>query len=294
MFVDPRVAHGRAKFELNRSPRMFADERRDKLTEIVMKSLDDFTGASTRRSLMRMLSHQVAPKLERLGLEPYVGAFGNTEGLYVNFATMSAEHGLREFQLQVTVPDLVLTSFSSTAIKPHAVARCMQRNGVMSLDDIERETGAAFVFARALRALAQLEQWKQAVAPTANGLFVGDVVDNGDFHLKTYLRPSSNGRASRWSGVFDLFSTMPVWTLSQIHDGSDLLHWMIDEIVALRKSAALAERFPFLLKPYESADDPLDAAWHAAPGAAQPAASGDAPSLPPATGSNEEESRRTT
>ncbi|MDQ7981647.1 hypothetical protein QYH69_30965 [Paraburkholderia sp. SARCC-3016] len=292
MFVDSRVAHGRAKFELNRSPRMFADERRGKLTEIVTKSLDDFTGAPTRRSLMRMLSHQVAPKLERLGLEPYVGSFGNSEGLYVNFATMSAEHGLREFQLQVTVPDLVLTSFSSTAIKPHAVARCMQRNGVMSLDGIERETGAAFVFARTLRALAQLEQWKQAVVPTANGLFVGDVIDNGDFHLKTYLRPSSNGRASRWSGVFALFSTMPAWTLSQIHDGSDLLHWMIGEIVALRKSAALAERFPFLLKPYESVDDPLDAAWHGAPRAAQPAASADARSLPPATDSNEEESRR--
>jgi hypothetical protein len=276
MFVDPRVAHGRAKFELNRSPRMFADERRGKLTDIVMKSLDDFTAAPTRRALMRLLSHQVAPKLERLGLEPYVGTLGSSEGLFVNFATMSAEHGLREFQLQVTVPGLVLTSFSSTAIKPHAVARCMQRNGVMSLDGIERETSAAFVFARTLRALAQLEHWKQAAVPTANGLFVGDVIDNGDFHLKTYLRPAANGRASRWSGFFELFSSMPAWTLSQVHDGSDLLHWMIDQIVTLRKNAALADRFPFLLKPYESVDDPLDAAWNTAPGAAPPAASGDA------------------
>src|SRR5215470_18094769 len=139
MFVDPRVAHGRAKFELNRSPRMFADERRGALTDIVMKSLDDFTGAPTRRALMRMLSHQVVPKIERLGLEPYVGTVGNAEGLFVKFATMSAEHGLREFQLQVTVPGLMLTSFSSTAIKPHAVARCLQRNGVLSLDGIEGE-----------------------------------------------------------------------------------------------------------------------------------------------------------
>jgi len=291
MFVDPRVAHGRAKFELNRSPRMFADERRGKLTEIVMKSLDDFTGAPTRRSLMRMLSHQVAPKLERLGLEPYVGPFGNSEGLYVNFATMSAEHGLREFQLQVTVPGLMLTSFSSTAIKPHAVARCLQRNGVLALDGIDGETSTAFVFARTLRALAQVEHWKQAAVPTANGLFVGDVIENGDFHLNTYLRPSANGRASRWSGFYELFSPMPAWSLSQIHDGSDLLHWMIDRIVALRKSGALAERFPFLLKPYESVDDPLDAAWSTAPGAAQPAASGDAQSLPPESGSNRQTHR---
>jgi hypothetical protein len=285
MFVDPRVAHGRAKFELNRSPRLFADERRGKLIEIVTKSLDDFTAAPTRRALMRMLSHQVAPKLERLGLEPYVGPLGSTEGLFVNFATMSAEHGLREFQLQVSVPGLVLTSFSSTAIRPHAVARCLQRNGVMALDDIGQETSVAFVFARALRALAKVEQWKQAAVPTPNGLFVGDVIDNGDFHLKTYLRPAASDRASRWSSFCELFSTMPAWTLSQVHDGSDLLHWMIDQIVALRTSAALAERFPFLLKPYESADDPLDAAWQAAPGALQPAASEDAPSLPPATGS---------
>jgi hypothetical protein len=51
---------------------------------------------------------------------------------------------------------------------------------------------------------------------------------------------------------------------------------MIDQIVTLRKNAALADRFPFLLKPYESVDDPLDAAWNTAPGAAPPAASGDA------------------
>ncbi|CAB3749205.1 hypothetical protein [Paraburkholderia humisilvae] len=292
MFVDPRVAHGRAKFELNRSPRLFADERRGKLTDIVMKSLDDFTGAPNRRALMRMLSHQVAPKIARLGLEPYVGTVGSAEGLFVSFATMSAEHGLREFQLQVTVPGLVLTSFSSTAIKPHAVARCMQRNGVLSLDGIEGETSTAFVFARTLRALAKVEHWKQAAVPTTNGLFVGDVIDNGDFHLKTYLRPSANGRASRWSGFCELFSPMPAWSLSQIHDGSDLLHWMIDQIVALRKSGALTERFPFLLKPYESVDDPLDAAWDTAPGVAAPhAASGDAQSLPPATGSNREPHR---
>jgi len=277
MFVDPRVAHGRAKFELNRSPRLFADERRGKLIETVIKALDDFTGERTRRPLLRMLARDVAPKLERLGLEPYVGALGHAEGLFVNFATMSAEHGLREFQLQVTVPDLVLTSFASNIIKPHAVARCMQRNGVLSLAGIENETRIAFVFARALRALAQVERWKQAVVPTPQGLFVGDVIENGDFHLNTYLRPALNGRASRWSAVADLFATMPSWPPPQIHEGGELLRWMIEHLLTLRNSAPLADRFPFLLKPYEPADDPLDATWHAA----RAEAGADAQSLPP-------------
>ena len=76
-----------------------------------------------RRNLMRLLERQIAPKLARLA-EPYVGVLSHAEGLFVNFSTMSAEHGLREFQLQLTVPDLVLRSFASNVIRPHAVARC--------------------------------------------------------------------------------------------------------------------------------------------------------------------------
>lgn len=264
MFVDPRVAHGRAKFDLNRSPRMFAEERRWKIRDVIVKCLEDFTGTPNRRGLMRLLEHQVGPKLERLGLEPYVGTLGKAEGLFVNFMTMSAEHGLREFQLQFTVPDMVLNSFASNAIKPHAVARCMQRNGVLSLADIERETGIAFVFARALRPLALVEKWKQAAVPTTNGLFVGEMSDSDDVCMNTYIRPALSDRPSRWGNFAALFAAMPDWTVAQIREGSDLLQWMINHILALRKTAPFAERFPFLLEPYQSIDDPLDATWDAA------------------------------
>jgi len=264
MYIDPRVAHGRTKFELNRSPRMFAEERRGKITDIILKSLEDFTGTRNRRALMRLLERQIAPRLEHLGLEPYVGALGATEGLFVNFTTMSTEHGLREFQLQLTVPDLALTSFASHTIRPHAVARCMQRNGVMSLAEIERETCIAFVFARVLRPLALLENWKQAAVPTTGGVFVGELRNNGDFYLNTYIRPADNDRPSRWSRFAALFSPMPNWTTAQVHEGSDLLQWMINHIRALRETAPLAERFPFLIEHYEAADDPLDAIWNAA------------------------------
>ncbi|HEY3599393.1 MAG TPA: hypothetical protein VGL08_18010 [Paraburkholderia sp.] len=273
---------------------MFADERRGQLSTIVMKSLEDFTGTPNRRSLMRLLEHQVAPRLERLGLEPYVGAIGaagQAEGLFVNFVTMSAEHGLREFQLQVTVPDMVLSSFASNTIKPHAVARCMQRNGVLSLAEIERETSSAFVLTRALRALAQAEHWKQAAVPTSDGLFVGDVMNNGDFHMNTYFRPSVNDRPSRWSGFAELFSAMPRWSATQIHEGSDLLQWMVNHILVLRKAAPLAERFPFLLKPYESVDDPLDATWDAARASASARADAKPP-LPAAHSDDAQDSER--
>ncbi|WP_235442862.1 hypothetical protein [Caballeronia mineralivorans] len=213
---------------------------------------------------MRLLERQVAPRLERLGLEPYVGALGNLEGLFVNFTTMSTEHGLREFQLQLSVPDMALKSFATNIIKPHAVARCMQRNGVMSLMEIERETSTAFVFARAFRPLAMLEKWKQAAVPTSSGLFVGEMCDNDDIYLNTYIRPVISDRPSRWSKFAALFSTMPDWTTAQIHEGSDLLQWIIDHIRALRETAPLAERFPFLLDPYQGINDPLDATWNAA------------------------------
>ncbi|KVO90977.1 hypothetical protein [Burkholderia ubonensis] len=269
MYVDPRVAHGRARFDLSRSPRLFAEERRWEISDVVTRGIDGFTGARTRRNLMRLLERQIAPKLARLGLEPYVGALGQLEGLFVNFSTMSAEHGLREFQLQLTVPDLVLRSFASNAIRPHAVARCMQRNGVMSLAGIEHETRIAFVYARVIRSLALAEGWRQVGVPTSLGLFVGVLTDARDVSMNTYLRPGDNDRPSRWSGFAGLFSAMSHWRPDQVRHGGELLQWMINHIVALQESAPLAERFPFLREPLRDADDPLDAAWARARAGAQ-------------------------
>lgn len=264
MFVDARVAHGRARFDLNRSPRMFSEERRGEVSAIITTCLANFTGTRNRRNLLRLLERQVAPKLARLGIDPYVGVLGQIEGLFVNFSTMSAEHGLREFQLQVTVPELVLRSFACSVIKPHAVARCMQRNGVMSVDEIGHETSVAFVLARVMRPLALAEKWQQVGVPGLNGLFVGVMTDSDDICMNTYLKPASNDRASRWSSFAELFATMPSWSAEQIRQGSDLLQWTVNHIVALRKTASFVERFPFLLEPYHSTDDPLDATWNAA------------------------------
>ncbi|KDB08121.1 hypothetical protein LIG30_2645 [Burkholderia sp. lig30] len=264
MYVDPRVAHGRARFDLSRSPRLLADARRWEISDVITHALDTFAGERTPRNLMRLLARQIAPKLARLGLEPYVGILGTRQGLFVNFSTMSAEHGLREFQLDLTVPGLVLRSFASTAIRPHAVARCMQRNGAPSVDAIGHETQVAFVLARVMRALALAEHWKQVAVPTARGLFVGALSDADDVCLNTYFRPGDNDRPSRWQAFAELFAAMPDWTPEQIRHGGDLLQWMVNHIVALQESAPFAARFPFLLEPYRHADDPLDAAWAAA------------------------------
>ncbi|KVN21073.1 MULTISPECIES: hypothetical protein [unclassified Burkholderia] len=271
MYVDPRVAHGRARFDLSRSPRLVADERRWAISDVVTRCIDDFAGERNRRNLMRLLERRIAPKLARLGLEPYVGALGRLEGLFVNFSTMSAEHGLREFQLQLTVPDLVLRSFASDVIRPHAVARCMQRNGVMTLTEIEHETRIAFVAARVMRALALAERWRQIGVPTPHGLFVGTLTDTRDIAMNTYFRPGDNDRPSRWSGFAELFCAMPHWRPEQVRHGGDLLQWMVDHIVALKESAPFFERFPFLREPLHDAGDRLDAAWRGARAGAQDA-----------------------
>ncbi|WP_144152946.1 hypothetical protein [Paraburkholderia sp. BCC1885] len=264
MFVDPRVAQGRAKFDLNHSPQMFAEERRSKIQDIIVRSLKEYHGERNRRGFMRLLERQVVPRLRHLGLDPYLGMLGQVEGMFCNFTTMSSDIGLREFQLSLTVPDLVFKSFASTLIGTHAVGRCMQRNGVMSLDEIEGETSTAFVLARVLRPLAMVEKWKQVGIPTAKGLFVGEMTNSDDVWLRTYIRPAIGGRPSRWGGFAALFSTMPSWSAAQIAGGSDLTQWMINHILALRTREPLCERCPFLLDPYEHVDDPLDAIWQAA------------------------------
>jgi len=264
MYVDPRVAHGRATFDLNRSPRLFAEERRAALRDVIVQCLRTLPEPHSRRSLMRLLERQVAPRLARMGLEPYVGRFGAKEGLLMTFATMSPVHGLREFEMQLTVGDLRLDCFASTVIRPHAVARCMQRNGVMSLEQIEHETATAFVLARAIRPLARMQKWKQVGVPTPAGLFVGEMTPAEDVGISTYLHPADNGRPSRWEAFASLFDSMPRWDADQIRRGTDLLQWMISHLVTLQKSGTVAERFPFLLEPYVKGSDPLDEAWDTA------------------------------
>ncbi|MBF5011872.1 hypothetical protein [Burkholderia pseudomultivorans] len=264
MYVDPRVAHGRARLDLSRSPRLVADARRAEIGDLIARGIDAYAGERSRRNLMRLLARRIAPQLARLGLEPYVGALGAHEGLFVNFSTMSAEHGLREFQLQLTVPDLVLRSFATSVIRPHAVARCMQRNGTLTLAAIEHETRVAFVLARVVRSLALAEHWRQLAVPTGRGLFVGALTAGDDVCLNTYFRPGDNDRPSRWAAFSALFAGMPDWSAAQVRHGSELLQWMINHIVALQESAPFVERFPFLLEPHRSAGDPLDAAWAAA------------------------------
>jgi hypothetical protein len=264
MFVDPRVAHGRAKFDLNRSPQMFAEARRSRIHDVIVKCLGEYRGERNRRGLLRLLERQVVPRLRRLGLDPYLGALGEVEGLFSNFTTMSPDAGLREFQLSLTVPDLMFKSFASTMVATHAVGRCMQRNGVMSVGEIASETNMAFVLARVLRPLAMLEKWKQIAVPTAKGLFVGELTTSDDVWLRTYIRPVISDRPSRWNRFTSLFATMPDWRVDQIEAGNDLVHWMINHIVGLRETAPLSDRCPFLLEPYGHVDDPLDATWSAA------------------------------
>ena len=166
--------------------------------------------------------------------------------------------------LTMTVPDLVLRSFASNVIRPHAVARCMQRNGVMSLTEIEHETNVAFVVARVMRSLALAEHWQQIGVPTPHGLFVGTLTDARDVAMNTYFRPGDNDRPSRWSGFAECFSAMPDWRPEQVRHGGDLLQWMVNHIVALQESAPFFERFPFLREPLRDSGDPLDAAWRSA------------------------------
>lgn len=274
MYVDPRVAHGRATFDLNRSPRLFPEERRAAIRDAIVESIQTLREPRNRRNLMRLLERQIAPKLSRMGLEPYVGTFGQKEGLLAAFVTMSAEHGLREFQMRLTVPDLRLDCVESTVIRPHAVARCMQRNGVLSLEQIEHETATAFVLARVIRPLARVQQWKQIGIPTSGGLFIGEFTATEDVAMQTYLHPADNGRPSRWEAFAGVFREMPRWSMEQIHQGSELLQWMINHIVMVQNSGTFAQRFPFLLEPHVRTGDPLDDVWDPArrqqPGGANP------------------------
>jgi hypothetical protein len=265
VYVDSRVAHGRARHDLGKNPRMFHEFLHNQVrSEIQSFVFEHKLHLLPRREVMRLMKRRLAPKLNRFGLDARMSSGENFSGLQVTFVTRSPDLGIQHRVISLPVDKPQFTDGTIVQITPHALARCMQRNAVMSLEAIERQTWLAVHFADAITRVAGIEGWKQIGVPVDDGLFVGRYDDDEGPVLRTYFQPLANGRRSRWAPYLEAIGPISPMSAADARGGSVPYSWIIGRIKALDVVRPMRERFPFLLEPYEHTDDPLETRWLAA------------------------------
>jgi hypothetical protein len=262
MYVDPRVAHACARVELERRTVTPVE-----LTEKINRILDDHSRrcvfGKSGREVRRDIEQKVLPAVRKAGLDCAQFDHNGRSGIYMQTVVGCAEKGMRGVQFEY-VPNSTgrktLTGGEIFVIKPHAVARCMQRNGVLRLNAIDLELKSAIWMAKVLCEYSCAEGWQQIALPTPLGLFVG-VIDPASCIpvLATYFKPGENGRSTRWERYREFFA--PLVAAGQATTEADLKKYVSNTKELLSEQGPLSERFPWLLQSYECCADPEDHRW---------------------------------
>ena len=255
MYIDSRVAHGRSKYDLGKDERLFRINRAHDVANAIKAVINAASSCTRRRDKVRMLERKAVPALRRLGVRAHVtnAADATMIALYVSHDPVE---GIREVVARLDGDMRRCINDTLTAIDPHAVARCMQRNGAQTFEEIETDVLQAIHLTSGIRHLVMHERWRQIGIPGRNGLFVGTVMETGQILLKTYLKPGANGRDSRWSRYQSLFEGMPEFTDDAIRRNRDVGNWMVRHAFDLCDEGPVCNRFPFLTRPYEAVDEP--------------------------------------
>lgn len=262
MYVDPRVAHARARAELERRTVTPVE-----LTEKINRILDDHSRrcifGKSGREVRRDIEQKVLPAVRKAGLDCAQFEHDGRSGIYMQTVIGCGEKGMRGVQFEYapnTTGRKTLTGGEIFVIKPHAIARCMQRNGVLRLSEIDLELKAAISMTKVLHEYTCTERWQQIALPTPQGLFVG-VIDSesGIPLLATYFKPGENGRSTRWERYREFFA--PLVAAGQTATEADLRKYVSNTKEWIAGQGPLSARFPWLLQPYECFADPENRHW---------------------------------
>lgn len=257
MLVDPRVAHGRAKaaLEARNIPPAEWDRR---IADLFLDAIHG-AGASRRpRDLRRKAVPRLVKALHREKLLVFDDPLGDGAQLLCFSRAVTATEGLRESRHHLDLETGCITVTDLLVITPHAIARCMQRNGTDRYEDVVPELRAACDVSPLVLIMANGEGWAQVGIPTPKGLFVGGFESTGALTAKTYFVPGANGQRSRWDRYFRYFQPMPDMGNGWDSDCPAYVDRMLDAA-----DVPLATRFPFLLEPYSHAEDPEASRWPA-------------------------------
>lgn len=266
MYVDPRVARARAQIQL--SERSIDPETiRLPICRTIHRGLLAISKRGmTKRAMVRHLEGYVLPALRKIGVSAWLCEEDGRVCVRAAKVLCDTEHGLRGLMYSSGHAAAgrvhTLTWFTIT---PHAIARCLQRNGVIKLAEILDELHVAAGLADKMVSLCALTGWTQAFVPTRRGIFVGEIDRQHGLVMRTYFQPGANGRESKWTELLD---ALPSFELAgatfDLEAYRKLLFTWVEQ-----NALEMKARFPFMQRPYENADDPTDAVWSAAREAAE-------------------------
>ena len=264
MYVDPRVAHGRARFDLDRNPRLLPAERVAEVYALLRLFAANYghQGPSPRE-MRRYLEKHTVRKIRSYGLKPWVGTRAGLECLFVWVLGRSAEEGIVHQLLYYSIKTRFIGSTDKTTIETHAVARCLQRQGTDRVQDVEHFVRAVIAALPLLVAHANANKWKQIGVPTSVGLFVGSITPGGEVELKTFFRPGENGQPSRWFKYMERFAGIPPWSGAE-RDADAAIARFVESVVCVDGAGTLTQKCPFLLELYEKRSDSLGEQWNLA------------------------------
>jgi hypothetical protein len=257
MFIDHRVAHGLAKVALD-TGRVTAQECESELFAIVSNVLRATKRSGNTREARRVVVPRLLKALDREDMWAEPDMEGGATRVNCFRVIKSADLGL--WNVVYTI-DAVSTEVRKTVlleISPHAIARCMQRNGTDKINCIQPELLAAVSTMNVVRRQAFKENWIQVGLPTPLGVFVGEI-NAGVPVMRTYLKLGESGRRSRWKAYQKVFHPMPrEWDLVTSLDHAKRMYDWLDT------NEPLSLRCPFLLEPPREIKDPIDEQWKAA------------------------------
>jgi hypothetical protein len=257
MFIDHRVAHSLAKIALD-TRRVTEQECDSELFAIVRNVLRATKMSGNSREARRVVVPRLLKALDREGTWAEPDTEGGGARVNCSRIIKSADIGLRSVVYTIDVVSTAVTKTVQLEISPHALARCLQRNGTDKTNDIMQELLAAVGMVNVIRRQAFKENWTQVGLPTPLGVFVGEI-NAGVPVMRTYLKFGDNGQRSRWKAYQKVFHPMPdEWDLVASRDYAErMCHW-------LDTNEPLSLRCPFLLESPREIEDPIEERWQAA------------------------------
>lgn len=259
MYIDPRVAHGRARHELGENPRLFPAGHERVFEQVVLDAIGPRGMQAPGAEFMSLLETKALPALRQRGLEPLVYSGIGDRGMVWKFVTRNPETGVQGWTQRFVENPRQHRRAMNLEIRTHALARCMQRNGVLSLDDIEAQTWCAVHLAPHVGMLAIRTGWLQLAIPAGDGgLFVGDAATGS---LRTYIKPGVTELRSRWQTLVDLFEPFPSLTAEQIREGTAVIEWATPTLERIRRFREIQYLLRFMKDEYSEMVDPAAARW---------------------------------
>lgn len=262
MYIDERVAHGRADLYLRDRPELEPDT----LERIIREVCNDAPPRPVRADKFTLCLHT-----ERYLLAPLKahGFFGHIEYsapdplLWVSIVGGNQRVGFRWVQLLHAIEANTFWILKPLTISPHAIARCLQRVGTMDVSAIREPISLALGFSIPLMSVSQKENWKQFAVPVREGLFLGDSGPDG-WVIRTYISRKPHEHESGWDKYLNLFPEIPRWNVDDLKNVAVSGRWMSEQLIALRKERPIVDRVSRLAKQYERRDDKQGELWRKA------------------------------